>query len=279
MSTLQGRTVLITGASRGIGREIALRLAREGASIVIAAKSTEPHPKLPGTIYSVAEEVIAAGGQALPLRLDVRDDEAMQAVVRQAAEHFGGIDVLINNAGAIKLTGVEHTPLKRFDLMHDINTRAVLGMSQAALPWLKKSPQPHILSLSPPINLDPKWFRQYSPYTLTKYGMSLLTLGMAEEFKRFGIAVNALWPRTLIATAAVEFEAGSPALLEQARTPAIMAEAVYHIVTQPGTTLSGQWLIDEDFLRTRGVHDFERYRHDPASSKPLITDLFVDEGR
>lgn len=277
MSPLHGKTIFITGASRGIGREMALRFARDGARIVIAAKSAEPHPKLPGTIHSVAEEVRAAGGEALALSLDVRDEDAMRNAAGRAAETFGGIDVLINNAGAIKLTGVEHIPLKRFDLMHQVNTRAVLGMTQAVLPWLKKSANPHVLNLSPPLNLQPKWFRTYGPYTLTKYGMSMLTLAMSEEFRRYGIAVNSLWPRTLIATAAVEFEAGSPAALDAARTPAIMADAAYCIISRPASERSGQWLIDEQVLRSTGVTDFEAYRHNPAAGKPLMTDLFVDE--
>lgn len=274
---LNGKTIFITGSSRGIGREMALKCAQEGANLVIAAKSSEPHPKLPGTIHSVAEEVRQAGGKALALTLDVRDEEAMVAAAKQAAEHFGSIDVLINNAGAIKLSGVEKTPLKRFDLMHQVNTRAVLGMTQAVLPWLKKSENPHILNLSPPISMNPRWFRNYSPYTLTKYGMSMLTLGMAEEFRRYGVAVNSLWPRTLIATAAVEFEAGSPAALEAARSPRIMADAAYAILCKPAREYSGQWLIDEEVLRAEGISDFEDYRYQPESGKMLMTDLFIDD--
>lgn len=208
--SLHGKTLFITGASRGIGREIALRAARDGANLVIAAKSAEPHPKLEGTIFSVAAEVEAAGGQALPLQLDVRDEQAVAAAMARAAERFGGIDALVNNAGAIRLVGVEKLEPKRFDLMYQINTRAVLVCSQAALPYLRRSANGHILSLSPPINLAGRWFAQHGPYTVTKYGMSMLTLGMHEEFGKYAISVNALWPKTMIATAAIEFEPGQP---------------------------------------------------------------------
>ena len=246
--SLSGKTLFITGASRGIGREIALKAAADGANIVVAAKSAEAHAKLPGTIFSVAEEIVAAGGQALPLQLDVRDEEAVKAAMAQAAEHFGGIDALINNAGAIRLKGVEHLEPKRYDLMFQINTRAVMVCSQAALPYLKKT-QGHILSLSPPLNLDPKWFASYGPYTTTKYGMSMLTLGMNEEFRKYGISVNALWPKTVIATAAIEFEAGGPAVMKAARLPAIMADAAYAILSSQGRSISGRLLIDEEILR------------------------------
>ncbi len=274
-ATLQNKTIIITGASRGIGRAIALRCARDGANLVLAAKSAQPHPKLPGTIHSVAREVEQAGGKALAIQLDVRDDAQVREMARQAADHFGGIDALINNAGAIKLTGVEHTELKRFDLMHQINTRAVLSCSQAVLPWLKQSKAGHIINLSPPLNLDPKWFAQYAPYTLTKYGMSMLTIGMAAEFQRYGIAVNSLWPQTLIATAAVEFEVGNAAILDRARSPEIMADAAYEILITPGATLTGQHLIDEALLRQRGVTDFEGYRHNPNAGEELMNDLFL----
>ncbi|KAF1051820.1 MAG: 3-oxoacyl-[acyl-carrier-protein] reductase FabG [Stenotrophomonas maltophilia] len=272
--TLKDKTLFITGASRGIGREIALRAARDGANLVIAAKSAEAHPKLPGTIHSVAEEVRAAGGQALALQLDVRDETAVRAAMEQAAAHFGGIDALVNNAGAIRLMGVEHLEPKRFDLMYQINTRAVMVCSQAALPWLKRS-QGHILSLSPPLNLDPRWFAQHGPYTVTKYGMSMLTLGMHGEFARHGISVNALWPRTMIATAAIEFELGSRDAFKRARTPAIMADAAHAILSTSGRSLSGRLLIDEDLLREQGETDFERYRYDPDGGT-LVPDLFLD---
>jgi len=271
--SLQGKTLFITGASRGIGREIALRAAREGANIVIAAKSAEPHAKLPGTIHSVAAEVEEVGGKALALQVDVRDENAVKAAMDQAAEHFGGIDALINNAGAIKLVGVEKLEPKRFDLMFQINTRAVMVCSQAALPYLKLS-KGHILSLSPPLNLDPKWFANYGPYTTTKYGMSMLTLGMHEEFKKYGISVNSLWPKTVIATAAIEFEAGGPAVMKAARLPAIMADAAHVILSSSERTISGRLLIDEEILREQGQSDFEQYRFDPAGK--LMTDLFID---
>ena len=273
--TLRDKTLFITGASRGIGREIALRAARDGANIVIAAKSEQPHSKLAGTIHSVAAEVEAAGGRALALRLDVRDELAVRAAMQRAAEHFGGLDALVNNAGAIRLQGVEQLEPKRFDLMFQINTRAVMVCSQAALPYLKKSANPHILSLSPPLNLDPKWFAQYGPYTTTKYGMSMLTLGMSEEFKKYGISVNALWPRTVIATAAIEYELGGQQIFKQARTPAIMADAAHAILTSAGRSLTGRLLVDEEILREQGVTDFEAYRYDPAGGH-LMPDLYLD---
>ncbi len=273
--SLSGKTLFITGASRGIGREIALKAAADGANIVIAAKSAEPHPKLEGTIFSVAAEVEAAGGKALALQLDVRDEQAVATAMAQAAEHFGGIDALVNNAGAIKLVGVEKLEPKRFDLMYQINTRAVMVCSQAALPYLKKSAGGHILNLSPPLNLDAKWFAQHGPYTVTKYGMSMLTLGMSEEFKKYGISVNSLWPKTMIDTAAIEFELGSRDAFKRARTPAIMADAAHAILSSEGRSLTGRLLIDEDILREQGVSDFEQYRFDPAGGS-LVPDLFVD---
>lgn len=281
--SLSGKTLFITGASRGIGREIALKAAADGANIIIAAKSAEPHPKLQGTIFSVAAEVEAAGGKALAIQLDVRDEQAVAAAMAKAAEHFGGIDALINNAGAIKLVGVEKLEPKRFDLMYQINTRAVMVCSQAALPYLKnsnsaagkKSSGGHILNLSPPLNLDTKWFAQHGPYTVTKYGISMLTLGMSEEFKKYGISVNSLWPKTMIATAAIEFELGSRDAFKRARTPAIMADAAHTILASQGRSITGRLLIDEDILRERGVSDFEQYRFDPAGGS-LIPDLFVD---
>jgi citronellol/citronellal dehydrogenase len=273
--SLSAKTLFITGASRGIGREIALKAAADGANVVIAAKSAEPHPKLEGTIFSVAAEVEAAGGKALALQLDVRDEQAVAAAMARAAEHFGGIDALVNNAGAIKLVGAEKLEPKRFDLMYQINTRAVMVCSQAALPYLKKSTGGHILNLSPPLNLDAKWFAQHGPYTVTKYGMSMLTLGMSEEFRKYGISVNSLWPKTMIATAAIEFELGSRDAFKRARTPAIMADAAHAILSSEGRSLSGRLLIDEDILRERGVSDFEQYRFDPAGGS-LVPDLFVD---
>lgn len=275
MSTMKNRTVFITGGSRGIGRAIALACAREGANVVIGAKSDEPHPKLPGTIHSVAEEIRQAGGQALPLVLDVRDEKLVRQRIDEAANHFGGIDALVNNAGAIKLTGVENLKVSRYDLMHQVNARAVFLCSQAALPWLKESDQAHILSLSPPLNLDTRWFAQYGPYTTTKYAMTMLSMGMAEEFRRYGVSVNTLWPKTLIATAAIEFEVGGPQMMAQGRKPDIMADAALSVLSRPAGAMTGQSLIDEDVLRADGVTDFEHYRYQ-AGDKPLLPDLFLD---
>jgi citronellol/citronellal dehydrogenase len=275
MSDLTNRTVFITGGSRGIGRAIALACARQGANVVIAAKSDKPHPKLPGTIHSVADEIREAGGKALPLVLDVRDENRVKACVDEAAEHFGGIDALINNAGAIRLSGVEGLKPSRYDLMHQVNARAVFVCSQAVLPWLKESDHAHILSLAPPLNLNTKWFAQYGPYTTTKYGMTMLSLGMAEEFSRYGIAVNTLWPKTLIATAAIEFEVGGPKMMAQGRKPDIMADATVSILGRSAEQMTGQTLIDEDLLRADGVTDFEGYRYEPGD-KPLMPDLFLD---
>ncbi|MBU3058409.1 SDR family oxidoreductase [Pseudomonas indica] len=272
--SLTGKTLFITGASRGIGREIALRAARDGANVVVAAKSAEPHPKLPGTIHSVAEEVEAAGGKALALQLDVRDENAVREAMARAAARFGGIDALVNNAGAIKLLGVERLEPKRFDLMFQINTRAVMVCSQAALPYLKQSGNGHILSLSPPLNLDARWFAQHGPYSVTKYGMSMLTLGMSEEFKKYGISVNALWPKTIIATAAIEFELGGRDAFKGARTPAIMADAAHAILSSSSRAITGRLLVDEDILREQGQTDFEQYRYDPQGG-PLVPDLFL----
>ena len=272
---LDNKTIIITGSSRGIGREMALKFAANGANVVIAAKSVEAHPKLPGTIYSVAKEVDEAGGQGLAVQVDVRDDESIKNLIEKTVERFGGIDVVINNAGAIKLAGAASLPMKRFDLMYQINTRAVLACSQAALPWLKKSDNGHILNLSPPINLDPKWFMHYGPYTTTKYGMSMLTIGLAEEFKRSGVSVNSLWPQTVISTAAIEFEGGGKATMSKGRKPAIMADAAFEIITSQNQEITGQHLIDENILKEKGVKDFEKYRYDVTSDKPLMTDLFI----
>ncbi|MGP9832934.1 SDR family oxidoreductase [Marinobacter sp. NSM] len=274
MSRLNQRTVFITGGSRGIGRAIALACAREGANVVIGAKTDTPHAKLPGTIHTVAEEIRNAGGQALPLVLDVRDERQVRQRMEEAAHHFGGIDALVNNAGAIRLTGVENLKISRYDLMHQVNARAVFTCSQAALPWLKQSGG-HILSLSPPLNLNTRWFAQYGPYTTTKYGMTMLSMGMAEEFRRYGIAVNCLWPKTLIATAAIEYEVGGPQLMVQGRKPEIMADAAVSILSRTAEELTGQALIDEEVLRQDGVEDFEHYRY-AQGDKPLLPDLFLD---
>ncbi|GAB4122613.1 MAG: NAD(P)-dependent oxidoreductase [Sideroxydans sp.] len=273
MSSLKGRTIFITGASRGIGREIALRCARDGANVVITGKTVEPHPKLPGTIHSVAVEVEAAGGRALPLQLDVRDEQAIAAAVQQAVAHFGRLDVLVNNASAIQLTGTLQTPARRLDLMWDVNMRATFLAAQAAVPYLKQAVNPHVLTLSPPPDLDPKWLSPHLAYTLSKYGMSLITLGMAHEFAAEGIAFNCLWPRTTIATAAIEFNF-PPEILRASRKPAIVAEAAHAILLRDSTTCSGNCFIDEDVLRETGVTDFSDYAVDPAV--PLFKDLFIN---
>ncbi|MBD2858797.1 NAD(P)-dependent oxidoreductase [Spongiibacter sp. KMU-158] len=274
MSSLANKTIFITGASRGIGREIALRCARDGANIVIAAKSDEPHPKLPGTIHTVAAEVEQAGGKALALKLDVRDEAQVQAAMEQAAATFGGIDALINNASAIFLENTQNTPMKRFDLIHSINTRGTLVCSQAAIPYLKKSSNAHIITLSPPINLGKHWLGVHIPYTVTKYSMSLIALGLAEELRHDGVASNALWPQTTIATAAVEF-AIDKALLHSSRTPAIMADAAYEILISNSKEVTGETFIDETLLRERGVTDFDQYKNDPSCTEVGL-DIFVD---
>lgn len=273
MPDLRGKTLFITGASRGIGKAIALRAAADGANIVIAAKTAEPNPKLPGTIYSAAEEIEAAGGKALPLQVDIRDEEQIAGAVRQAVETFGGIDILINNASAINLTGTLETPMKRFDLMWSVNARGTFACSQACLPHLQKAANPHILTLSPPINLDPKWFKRHTAYTISKYGMSLCVLGMAEEFRKAGVAVNALWPRTVIATAALAMLGGA-APPERCRRPEIVADAAHVILTRESRSTTGNFFLDEDVLRETGVTDFEKYAVEPG--QPLLTDLFLE---
>lgn len=272
MASLQGKTLFITGASRGIGKEIALKAARDGANIVIVAKTAEPDPRLPGTIYTAAEEIRAAGGQALPLQVDIRDEDAVAKAVEQAVAHFGGIDILVNNASAISVTGTLATPLKRYDLMMDINVRGTFVCSQACLPHLKKAANPHVLVLSPPINLAPKWLGAHPAYTASKYGMSLIAMGIAEEFKNDGIAVNALWPKTIIATSALKVaQAG---LGDLGRVPTIMADAAYEILTSPSREFTARCVLDEEVLRERGVTDFDQYLVTPGID-PII-DLFVD---
>jgi citronellol/citronellal dehydrogenase len=273
MSTLAGKTLFITGSTRGIGREIALRAAGDGANVVITGKTAEPHAKLAGTIHSVAAEVQAAGGTALALQLDVRDEEAIAGAVKRTVETFGGIDILVNNASAISLTPTEATPAKRFDLMMSVNVRATFLCSQACIPHLKRAANPHILALSPPISMKGKWFRGHVAYTISKYGMSMCTLGMAEELRAAGIAVNSLWPRTTIATAAVEVHFPE-AILKASRTAAIMADAAHVILTRDARTHTGQFYIDEDVLRNAGQKDFDRYAVAPGT--PLFVDLFVD---
>jgi citronellol/citronellal dehydrogenase len=272
LSKLKNRTVFITGASRGIGREIAMRFARDGANIVVTAKTAEPHPKLKGTIHDAAEEVESLGGRALAIQLDIRDELAVQAAVAQAVEVFGGIDILVNNASAISLTGTMATPVKRFDLMHSINARGTYVCSQACIPHLAKAQNAHILTLSPPLNMNPRWFKDHLAYTMAKYGMSMCTLGLAAELAPQGIAVNSLWPRTTILTAAVEtfFPQAAPA----SRKPAIMADAAYAIVTRDSREASGKFFIDEEVLRAQGVTDFTQYAVKPGT--PLAADLFLD---
>lgn len=272
MASLAGRTVFITGASRGIGRAIALRCARDGANVVIAAKSDVPHPKLAGTIHSVASEVVEAGGQSLAVRLDVREEASIDAAVAAAVEKFGGIDIVVNNAGFISLTPTSETPLKRFDLMMAINARAVFACTRAALPHLEKSSHAHVLNLSPPISLDPRWLAGHAAYTVSKYGMSLLTIGMAAEFKRKGIGVNSLWPRTTIATAAIEVHFPEE-ILRRSRTPEIMADAAYAILSSDPRTLTGRLLLDEEILREHGITDFDAYAVTPGTEP--FPDLFV----
>lgn len=273
--TLANKTIFITGASRGIGRAIALRCAKDGANIVIAAKSDQPHPKLSGTIHTVAKEVEEAGGKALAIKLDVRDEENVLAALQQAADQFGGIDALINNASAIALARAQDTDMKRFDLIQSINTRGTLLCAKAAIPYLKTSSNPHIITLSPPINLAKHWLKPFIPYTVSKYSMTLIALGLAEELREDGIASNTLWPQTTIATAAVEFAIDSN-LLKASRTPQIMADAAYEILCSNSNDLSGEALVDEAFLRSRGRTHFDQYKNDPDCQN-LQIDLFLDE--
>ncbi len=273
MNNLRGKTIFITGASRGIGREIALRCARDGAHVVITGKTATAHPKLPGTIHSVAAEVEQAGGKALAIQLDVCDEQALQAAVAQTVQHFGAIDVLVNNASAISLTGTLDTPAKRLDLMWDVNMRATFLAAQACIPHLKKSANPHILTLSPPLNLDAKWFAPHVAYSISKYGMSLCALGLAREFAADGIAVNCLWPRTTIATAAIEFNFPEE-VLRASRKPVIVAEAAYHILTRDSRSCTGNFFVDEQVLFDAGIKNLEQYAVTPGT--PLFNDLFLD---
>jgi len=270
---LAGKTVFITGASRGIGREIALKCARDGANVVLAAKTVTPHPRLAGTIQSVAAEVEAAGGRALPLKLDVRDESSIQSAVEIAVASLGGIDILVNNASAILLAGTLATPMKRFDLMFGVNVRGTFACSQACIPHLMKAANPHILNLSPPLNMDAKWFKDHTAYTLSKYGMSMCTLGMAAELAAHGIAVNSLWPRTTIATAAIEVNF-PPEILRASRQPAIVADAAYAILNRDSRRHTGNFYIDEAVLREEGMADFERYAVTPGAH--LYSDLFLE---
>ena len=271
--SLRGKTIFITGATRGIGREIALRCARDGANIVVTGKTSEPHPRLPGTIHSVAKEVEAAGGTALPIQLDIRDADAIAAAVKQATATFGGLDCLVNNASAISLTGMLETPVKRLDLMLAINLRGTFACSQACIPHLQKAANPHILTLSPPLDMRARWFKDHVAYTIAKYGMSMCTLGMAEELRAFGIAVNSLWPRTTIATAAIEVNFPE-AILKASRKPAIVADAAYAILNRDSRRATGNFYIDEAVLREEGVTQLEQYAVTPGAR--LYPDLFLD---
>jgi citronellol/citronellal dehydrogenase len=272
-SNLSGKTLFITGASRGIGLAIGLRAARDGANVVIAAKTEKAHPKLPGTIYTAAAEIEAAGGRALPLVVDIRFEDQVYGAVERAVSRFGGIDILVNNASAISLTGTLETPMKRYDLMMGVNTRGTFLCSQACSPHLKKAPNPHILMLSPPLDMRAKWFAPHVAYTMAKYGMSMCVLGMAEEFRSIGIGVNALWPRTIIATAALQVIPGAE--VERGRTPAIVADAAWQILTRDSRSTTGNFFVDDEVLAAAGVTDLSRYAVSPGKS--LRADLFVDE--
>lgn len=274
MTALAGKVLFITGASRGIGLAIAKRAARDGAKIVVAAKTAEPHPRLDGTIYTAAEEIRRAGGEALPLVVDVRDETQVSAALDEAAAQFGGIDIVVNNASAIQLTDTPATEMKRFDLMHQVNARATYMVSKLAIPYLERSANPHILMLSPPLDLREEWFAPHLAYTMAKFGMSLCVLGLAGELRGRGIAVNALWPRTTIATAAVNNVLGGEASMRASRTPEIVADAAYLVVSKPARVFSGRFLIDETFLSQEGMQDFLPYSVDPGT--PLQNDLFVD---
>ena len=271
---LKNKTIFLSGGSRGIGLAIAKRAARDGANIILAAKTAEPHPKLPGTIYTAAKEIEAAGGQALPLVCDIRSEEAVQEAVEKGVEQFGGIDICVNNASAISLTPTLQTSMKRFDLMHQVNTRGTFLVSKTCIPFLLKAENPHILNLSAPLNMDEKWFAPHVAYTMAKFGMSMCVLGMAGEFRRQGIAVNALWPRTTIATAAVQNLLGGDELSRRSRTPEIMGDAAYVILTRPSREFTGNFCVDDEVLESAGITDLSAYAVD--SSVELAPDFFVE---
>ncbi len=271
--SLQGKTLFVTGASRGIGLAIALRAARDGANIAIAAKTAEPHKHLPGTIYTAAEEIEKAGGKALPLVVDVRDEASVYAAVEKTVATFGGIDICVNNASAIQMTGTLATDMKRYDLMNQVNARGTFLTSKACIPHLKNAANPHVLMLSPPLDMSPRWFEGHTAYTMAKFGMSMCVLGMAAEFKSDGIAFNALWPRTGIATAAIQFALAGEEGMKQCRTPDIMADAAYAIFNKPSREFTGNFLIDDSFLYGEGERDFDKYRVDPTTR--LMPDFFV----
>jgi citronellol/citronellal dehydrogenase len=273
--SLSGKTLFITGASRGIGLTIALRAASDGANIAIAAKTAEPHPKLTGTIYTAAEQIERAGGKALPLIVDVRDEQMVRTALGATVQKFGGIDIVVNNASAIQLSGSADTDMKRFDLMHQINARGTFVVSKWAIPYLSKAANPHILMISPPLDMKEKWFAPHTAYSMSKFGMSMVVLGLAGELKTQGIAVNALWPRTAIATAAVQNLLGGDAMMRRSRKPEIMADAAYAIFSMPSRQFTGNFLIDDNFLAEFGITDFERYRVDPKQQ--LLQDFFVPD--
>jgi citronellol/citronellal dehydrogenase len=274
---LRGRTLFITGASRGIGLAIALRAARDGANIVVAAKTTDPHPKLPGTIHSAAAEIEAAGGKALPLQVDIRNESQVADAIEQSVRTFGGIDILINNASAISLTNTPDTDMKRFDLMHQINTRGTFLCSKLCLPHLARAENPHILMLAPPLTIEERWFAPHVAYSLAKYGMSLCVLGLAGELRKQGIAVNALWPRTVIDTAALQIalSGAGDVVRQRVRKPQIMADAAHAILTRPSREFTGNFCIDEDVLRQAGVTDFSQYRYEGVREEDLLPDFFI----
>jgi citronellol/citronellal dehydrogenase len=274
MQTLSGKTLFISGGSRGIGLQIALRAARDGANVALIAKTAEPHPKLPGTVFTAAEEIEAAGGSALPIVGDIRDETQVEAAVAAAVERFGGVDVCVNNASAINLSGTEALEVKRYDLMQDINTRGTFVVSRACIPHLKRSENPHILTLSPPISLEPRWLGPHLGYTIAKYGMTLCALGFAAEFRDAGIASNALWPRTLIATAAVQNLLGGDAAMSASRKPELYADAAYAVLTRPSRECTGNAFLCEDVLAEEGVTDLDAYAY--VSGAKLQVDLFVD---
>lgn len=271
---LAGKTVFVTGGSRGIGLAIALRCARDGANVAIAAKTSEPHAKLPGTIHESAREIEAAGGRALAIQMDVREEEQVAAAIQRTVDAFGGLDILVNNASAIQLTPTAMTDMKRYDLMHGVNTRGTFMTTKYAQPHLARAANPHVLMLSPPLDMEEKWFSPHVAYTMAKYGMSMCVLGFAGEFRRDGIAVNALWPRTTIATSAIKYVVGDE-LMAMSRTPEIMADAAHAIFCKPSRSFSGNFLIDDSFLASEGVTDFTPYRVDPT--KPLAPDFFVPD--
>jgi citronellol/citronellal dehydrogenase len=273
--SLRNRTLFITGASRGIGLAIALRAARDGANVIVAAKTVEPHPKLPGTIHTAARAIEEAGGRALPVVVDVREEAEVAAAVEKAVATFGGIDILVNNASAISLTGTLATPMRIYDRMMTVNTRGTFLCSQACLPHLKRAENPHVLNLSPPLNMDARWFAPHVAYTMAKYGMSMCVLGMAREFSADGIAVNALWPRTAIATAAIEFAVGNEAMLKFCRKPEIVADAAYVVLSGRSRDRTGQFLIDDEVLAAAGITDFDGYQVEPGA--PLALDFFLDD--